>query len=210
MGHYAPMPRGRWVLASLVPFGWVTWAGFLYAGFRVKRPAWIAAGAAYLLVTVVTLYLTSLDDNEAGLDDNLGYIAMFSAWGVGIVHSFLSRKAYVRRLDIIDDPSLQAARTAEERRAYAHQIAQRDPALARDALIGRSGGFDEGGVVDVNHAPVEDIADLPGIDAAAARRIVAVRADVGGFSSLEDLGLTMDLPGDLVEGLRGRVVCLPR
>jgi len=210
MGHYAPMPRGRWVLASLVPFGWVTWAGFLYAGFRVKRPAWVAAGAAYLLVTVVTLLVTSLDDNEAGLEDNLGYVAMFSAWGVGILHSFLSRKAYVRRLDIIDDPALQAARSAEERRAYAREIAQRNPALAREALIGRSGGFDEGGVVDVNHAPVEDIADLPGIDAATARRIVAVRDDVGGFSSLEDLGLTMDLPGDVVERLRGRVVCLPR
>ena len=76
--------------------------------------------------------------------------------------------------------------------------------------IGRSGGFDEGGVVDVNHAPVEDIADLPGIDADTARRIVATRDGVGGFSSLEDLGMTMDLPGDVVERLRGRVVCIPR
>ena len=32
MGHYAPMPRGRWVLTSLIPFGWVTWAGFLLRG----------------------------------------------------------------------------------------------------------------------------------------------------------------------------------
>ena len=157
----------------------------------------------------MTLFLTSLDRNEEGLEDNLGYITMFSAWGVGIVHSFLSRKAYVRRLDIIDDPALQAARTAEERRAHAREIARRDPALARAAQIGRSGGFDEGGVVDVNHAPVEEIADLPGIDAATARRIVAVREGVGGFSSLEDLGLTMDLPGDVVERLRGRVLCLP-
>ena len=210
MGHYAPMPRGRWVLASLVPFGWVTWAGFLYAGFRVRKPAWIGYGAAYLLVTVVTLVVTSLDDNEAGLEDNLGYVAMFTAWGVGILHSFLTRKAYVRRLALVDDPALQAARTAQERQAYARELARRDPGLAREALIGRSGGFDEGGVVDVNHAPVEDIADLPGIDAETARRIVAVRDGVGGFSSLEDLGMTMDLPGDVVERLRGRVVCLPR
>ena len=63
-------------------------------------------------------------------------------------------------------------------------------------------------MVDVNHAPVEDIADLPGIDADTARRIVAVRDGVGGFCSLEDLGMTMDLPGDVVERLRGRVVCL--
>ena len=57
---------------------------------------------------------------------------------------------------------------------------------------------------------MEDIADLPGIDADTARRIVATRDGVGGFSSLEDLGMTMDLRGDVVEGLRGRVVCIPR
>ena len=55
-----------------------------------------------------------------------------------------------------------------------------------------------------------DIADLPGISAAEARRIVAVRGEIHGFSSLEDLGMTMDLPGDVVERLRGRVVCIPR
>ena len=133
---------------------------------------------------------------------------MFTAWGVGIVHAFLSRKPYLRRLEIIDDPALQAARTSEERRAFARDLAQRNPELARAALLGRTGGFDEGGIVDVNHAPVEDIADLPGIDAATARRIVAARDGVGGFSSLEDLGMTMDLPGDVVEQLRGRIVCL--
>jgi Helix-hairpin-helix motif len=208
MGHYAPMPRGRWVLTSLIPFGWVTFAGFLFAGFRAKRPVWVAAGLGYLAITVATILVTSLDENTDGLDDNIGYIVMFTAWGVGIVHAFLSRKPYLRRLEIIDDPALQAARTSEERRAYARDLAQRNPELARAALLGRAGGFDEGGIVDINHAPVEDIADLPGIDAATARRIVAVREGVGGFSSLEDLGMTMDLPGELVEKLRGRIVCL--
>jgi DNA uptake protein ComE-like DNA-binding protein len=203
------MPRGRWVFTSLIPFGWVTWAGFGYAGIRARRPAWVVAGAIYLAITAATLFVTSLDQNETGADDNIGYIVMFSAWGIGIAHSFLSRKAYLRRLEIIDDPALQAARNAEERRAYAHQLAQRNPQLARDARIGQSGGFDEGDVIDVNHAPVEDIADLPGISAETARQIVAVRTGVGGFSSLEDLGMTMDLPGDVVERLRGRVVCIP-
>jgi DNA uptake protein ComE-like DNA-binding protein len=203
------MPRGRWVLTSLIPFGWVTWAGFGYAGFRAKRPAWVVAGAIYLAITAATLYVTSIDQNETGADDNIGYIVMFSAWGIGIAHSFLSRKAYLRRLEIIDDPALQQARAAEERRAYAQQLVTRNPQLAREARIGQSGGFDEGDVVDVNHAPVEDIADLPGVDAELARQIVAVRTGVGGFSSLEDLGMTMDLPGDVVERLRGRVVCIP-
>jgi hypothetical protein len=210
MGHYAPMPRGRWVLSSLIPFGWVTFAGFLFAGFRARRPAWVIAGLGYLAVTAITLYVVSIDNNEEGAEDNIGYILMFSAWGVGIVHSFLTRKPYLRRLAIIDDPALVAARTAEERRAFARELAVSQPDLARAARLGSAGGFDEGGVVDVNHAPVEDIADLPGIDAATARRIVAVRDRIGGFSSLEDLGMTMDLPGDVVEQLRRRVVCVPR
>jgi len=104
MGHYAPMPRGRWVLTSLIPFGWVTWAGFLWAGFRAKRTAWVVVGFVYLAITAGTLFLTSLDRNEDGLEDNLGYILMFSAWAVGIVQAFLTRKPYLRRLEISEAP----------------------------------------------------------------------------------------------------------
>src|SRR4051812_38773705 len=67
-GTLRGMPRGRWVFASLVPFGWVTWAGFGYAGFRARRPAWVVAGAVYLAITAGTLFVTSLDDNTSGVD----------------------------------------------------------------------------------------------------------------------------------------------
>ena len=198
------------MIAPLFPFGWFTWLGFLYAGIRAKKPAWWGAGLAYLAAIAAAIALTEIDNDIEGVEDGIGYLTMFLIWGGGIAHALLIRKDYVRRMAMIEDPALQAARTAEERRAYARQLATSNPELARAALLGRSGGFDEGGVVDVNHAPVEDIADLPGIDAATARRIVAVRHEIGGFTSLEDLGMTMDLPGDAVERLRGRVVCLPR
>src|SRR5918998_5157587 len=132
------MPRGRWVLTSLIPFGWVTWAGFLYAGFRARKPAWIAAGAAYLAVTVATLIVVSLDEDNAGTEDGVGYPIMFAAWGVGILHAFLTRKPFLRRIDMLDDPALQRARLARERQAYARELATADPELAREALIGRS------------------------------------------------------------------------
>ena len=210
MGHYAPMPRGRWVIASFIPIGWLTWLGLGYAGFRAKRPLWVGFGLLYALIAAAAIVVTSLDDNEVGLEDDLGYLLMFGGWAAGIVHSLIIRKAYLRRIAILEDPALQAARVATERQAYARELAQRNPELARQAQIGRHGGFDEGGVVDVNHAPVEDIADLPGIDAETARRIGTARDELGGFSTVADLGMTMDLPGDVVEALRGRVVFLPR
>jgi DNA uptake protein ComE-like DNA-binding protein len=71
------------------------------------------------------------------------------------------------------------------------------------------GAFDAG-LVDVNNAPATTLLRLPGIDDSLATRIVETRAQTNGFSSLEDLGAVLDLPGDLVERLRDHVVFLPR
>jgi DNA uptake protein ComE-like DNA-binding protein len=49
---------------------------------------------------------------------------------------------------------------------------------------------------------------LPGIDGATAARIAELRASVGEFSSLADLGMTAELDPAVVEDLRGRVVFL--
>ncbi|MDQ6822031.1 MAG: helix-hairpin-helix domain-containing protein [Actinomycetota bacterium] len=86
------------------------------------------------------------------------------------------------------------------------------PSLALEIGIGRpdlEGAFDAG-LVDVKNAPASVLAGLPGLDEEIANRIEAVRAQIGGFASLEDLAATLDLPGDVVEGLRDQVVFLPR
>ena len=64
--------------------------------------------------------------------------------------------------------------------------------------------------MDVNNAPAEVIARLPGVDEATAAAIVRARDDTHGFSSVEDLGAALDLDGNLVEDLRDCCVFLPR
>jgi len=64
--------------------------------------------------------------------------------------------------------------------------------------------------VDVNNASVTALLKLPAITGDLATQIIETREKVNGFSSLEDCGETLDLAGDVVEGLRGRVVFLPR
>ena len=60
------------------------------------------------------------------------------------------------------------------------------------------------------HAPAGVIARLPGLDDALAQQIVRARDDTHGFTSVEDLGVALDLDGNLVEDLRECVVFLPR
>jgi DNA uptake protein ComE-like DNA-binding protein len=57
---------------------------------------------------------------------------------------------------------------------------------------------------------VTALVDLPRVDGDLATRIIEAREKVNGFSSLEDMGIAMDLSGDVVEALRGDVVFLPR
>ncbi len=114
-----------------------------------------------------------------------------------------------------DSPLLVAAKSAEQRladRRRALEIARENPSLALEMGIGRpdkSGAFGAG-LLDMNNAPTSAIARLPGVGEELATRIEDVRAHTGGFSSLEDLGATLDLPGDLVETLRDQVIFLPR
>jgi Helix-hairpin-helix motif len=110
------------------------------------------------------------------------------------------------------DPRIVRAREHLAERKKALALARDVPGLALEAGVGRPdlpGSF-HGGVVDVNHAPVQVIASLPGFDLQLAARLVAAREELDGFSSLEDLGTVLDLPGDEVEHIREHVVFLPR
>ncbi|MDQ6841741.1 MAG: helix-hairpin-helix domain-containing protein [Actinomycetota bacterium] len=107
------------------------------------------------------------------------------------------------------------ASDAQRRRAERQQalaIAAKHPSLAREIGIGRPDKEDafDADLVDVNNAPAAVLAGLPGLGEELASRIEEVRTQIGGFASLEDLGATLDLPGDLVEALRDQVVFLPR
>ncbi len=64
-------------------------------------------------------------------------------------------------------------------------------------------------LIDVNSAPVEVLGRLPGVDEALAQRIAAARDDLGGFSSLEDLDVVLDLPEPTLARLRDVAVFVP-
>lgn len=110
------------------------------------------------------------------------------------------------------DPRLDDARERLERREKALALARENPQLALEAGVGRPDlpGALDGGVVDVNHASAAALACLPTCDAKLSEQIVAIREQVDGFASLEDLGAVLDLPADQVERLRQHVVFLPR
>jgi helix-hairpin-helix protein len=200
--------RGWWVALTLFPFGWGNWAAFLLAGLRANVRRWKLYAAGYAVASIVPWVLDALIAGDDG--DTAAGLTLLAGWGFGIVHALVVRPRYVALVNSGLDAAREAAEARLRARREALEIAERDPALAREMGIGRPDrpGAADGGVIDVNSAPPELLERLPGIDAAAALRIVQVRAEVDGFSSLADLGMTLELDGDAVEDLRGRVVFL--
>ncbi len=200
--------RSRWPYISLLPIGFGAWAP-IYAGVKARRALWIALGLLWSVMAIVALVLSS--GHGHGNDGIVGALAII-AWIGGIATSFSIRGAYERQLG---SPFEQAVEAGEQRmldHERARRLAAQNPTLAKEIGVGRPDrdGAADAGLVDVNNASVTALLKLPGVDGNLATQIIETREKVGGFSSLEDCGVTLDLDGGLVEGLRDKVIFLPR
>ncbi len=201
-----------WVGWTLLPLGWTAWIGFAYAGLRTRsrRLGWIAAG--YAAAAAASIGLTGVvgvgaGDAGNGLAEDVGTVLGLVTWVAGVVHALVIRHDVERRIEL-----RRSAEDALLERRHARELAATQPAAARAIGLGRPDLPDahHAGLVDLNSAPAEAIATLTGIAAGMAEEIVAVREQLGGFSSVEDLGLRLDLPGDVVERLREHALLVPR
>jgi Helix-hairpin-helix motif len=105
-----------------------------------------------------------------------------------------------------------AARLELQRRREALAILQRDPHLAGELRIGRPDlprTFDDLHLVDANHVPAAFLAVVPGVTPALAEKIASVREQVGGFSSIADLEVTLDLPPEIVSQIQDYLIFMP-
>jgi DNA uptake protein ComE-like DNA-binding protein len=196
----------RWPRWSLLPLGLGSWAP-IYAGVRARVRSWIGLGVACSAVTLAG-WVVAVASNGGPA----GGLLILAGWVAAVATSYVIRTQYEERirspLTLAEDQA--SLRMLDRRRAL--ELARTNPALAAEIGVGRPDRDDavDAGLVDLNNASVSALLKLPGIDDRLATKIVEARAEVNGFSSLEDCGAALDLPGDAVERLRGRVVFLPR
>lgn len=107
-----------------------------------------------------------------------------------------------------------AIAVANMRRNLRYQAREhaRDTVLARDLRIGRPDlprQYDDGGLIDFNHAPAEVLTAITGITPELAEHIVQIRNKVIGFSSAEELAAVAALPPHLTPEIREYGIFLP-
>ncbi|THV40789.1 ComEA family DNA-binding protein [Glycomyces buryatensis] len=101
---------------------------------------------------------------------------------------------------------------ARHLREQARRTVDADPMLAKRLGIGRPDlprQFDDGGLVDLNHAPAHVLAGLPGVTITSARQIQDWVARSGPFGSLGEVLLVIEISPTFEHHLREYVVFIP-
>lgn len=189
----------------------------LYAAIRKRSVGYGAAAAGYATATGSWIYLSELyeDTTIPALVSVAMVLFVLGPWLFGTVHSLAVRKQVFDDAAPYAPGNEHALAVAHQRRALreqARELAERDPALARELRIGRPDlprQYDDGGLVDLNRAPAAVIAGLPGLTPALAEQIVRVRDQVGGFVSAEDVSAAASLPPDLTADIAEYGIFLP-
>jgi hypothetical protein len=203
-----------WALLPVITVGLANPGVFLVAAIRRRSVGWWAAAVAYTAATVLMLVLIEQPDDSTAYA--VGSMLALLGWVVGSSHALTVRRrvfASGRPLRPSAQPALDAALAARDRRRAARDIVSTDRALARELRIGRPDlprQYDDGGLVDVNSAPAAVLQDVLGLDASTATRVVEVRDQAGGFSSVEDLAVLLDLAPSAADLLREHAVFVPR
>ncbi|TDC40539.1 helix-hairpin-helix domain-containing protein, partial [Actinomadura sp. KC345] len=202
-----PVPSqdtARGVLWAFVPFvtlGYGTPFSFFYAAAR--RGSWGlgVTAAGYGVGTGAVVTLMGLGDPVFAV---LGTFMAILLWIAGTGHAFAIRSSVFPREGPRNRRNQHAIEVAKYRRSLreeARALAAEDPALAHELRIGRPDvprTYDDGGLVDVNHAPEEILAALPGMTPEMVERIVRRREETGGFVSAEEMAVDADIPPDVL------------
>ena len=181
-----------------------------YAAHRLRSRALVICASVYGATVVTAFVLVGSTASDSDWKVNAGMWLALATGTAATIQSFIVRDQVVHGPTAGDDV-IGGARETLRRRDASRRIVAQNPLLARELMIGRPDlerRYDDGGLVDVNHVPVEVLATLPGIDRATAELIADVRFGIGGFASVDDLSVTLHLAPQVLDASAPRMVFL--
>lgn len=217
------------------PSRWLVWLPILTAGVLAfvsaiavaiemnTRKAWLWA-VGILGLDIVAMVAAPGADESGGFGEAVMTVCALAAMAVTPYFAVSSAKEFAARrrteeLRVVmantaragNGAAIASVLTARERRVEAARLAQEDPQLARELGVGRPDlprQYDDGGLVDINHATAAVLVQHLGLGDSDATKLVAAREHVGRFIAFEDLVTLVQLDQSVCDRIRDRVVLL--
>jgi DNA uptake protein ComE-like DNA-binding protein len=202
-----------WSVVPLLTLGFGAPFSFVYAANRTRSWKLAMAGTGYGVVYLGDVF--ALVASSSGGVIALGIVLFLVLWVTSSIHAFVVRPTvFPRRTqrDRLNEHAVEVAQYRRMLRDEARRLLAEDSALAHELRIGRPDlprAYDDGGLIDVNHAPAPTLGLLPGMTDELVRKVVRVREQTGTFVSVEELAVDADLPPDLIHRMAEYTIFLP-
>ncbi len=187
------------------------------------RQAWIWAGAL-ASAWLVGFMLVGSGDSEGALSD-LGLTIYFAVWIGAVVYALVMgpkvlwppKETYAPGGPPPPPPynpnaaAVAGVHALRIKREEAREIARRDPQMARDLRIGRPDlprQYDDGGLVDINSAPVEVLRQALGLTGEQSTHVVETRQHLSRFEHPEDLIHLAGLQPSTFDNVKDRIILM--
>jgi DNA uptake protein ComE-like DNA-binding protein len=200
---------------------WIIWAfvflfnyiSFFWIGVRAKQKKWVLFGCLYLVLgLVLPMVATSVLKGNVTIYNITMWIWFFS-WVFGIIHSFLSRKEYLVRREIliaaktdgnmayrqkIQNQYLQQPQTMQapiqqpgnQQNFINTQFNDQQPAQPQAPV--HPAADQPAQRIDLNTCSEKQLADLPGVGSVLAKKASIIRNEAG-FASVDDFNNKLGL-----------------
>ncbi|MBB3098722.1 DNA-binding SARP family transcriptional activator [Actinoplanes campanulatus] len=202
------IPLAEAVVAGVLPVvtcSMASWAYFVYAAFQRRTLRDVLTAAFYVTAYLTAIFFLAIDPSDLDSEttsaaEDVGFTLMFLLIPVAAVHGAI----------LACHPGDN--RGARTRRQLARQFAAIHPDGARQAGIGRPDllrSFDDGGLIDLNHVPPQEIARLRGVSPIEAHRIALDRYEHGPYQSPDDLARRGLLTDRTLRRIQPWLICVP-
>jgi hypothetical protein len=214
----ATTSRGqRWEISHSLWIGWTftlgffNWVAFFYIGIRAKHRRWLLWGLFYAIPFILAMATADRPAFDGWVGD-LVVVLTLVLGVISIIHAFRVRKEYLLRLEALQrgvperdaalrdrvDAEFAGQRRAPDGRRAAEPLPTDRTRNAEQESTGvapnqparpTSSAGPQASGVDLNNAPEQQLASLPGVGLIVAKRAVGLRGSRGGFRSVELLAV---------------------
>lgn len=200
--------NSAWMLWAIVTLGFFNYISFFYIGYKVKQKKWTVAGIIYVIPFAGYMFLYDLFEEDS-LMANLFLGLIIVSWIVSIIHVTKIRAEYLLRLEQYklkstanielenlrnniqneynNTPTIITSPKAENKKEIADNTADKENEIK---------------LIDINTENEETIASVPSLGIILAKKVVKVRAEQGGFHSLDDFSDKLQLKPHIRERIK--------
>ena len=191
----------KWEFAHSI---WILWSftlglacvGFFWIGGCTGKRKWIIAGLIYLITNFVLILIAEQIKETNNILYNIFAVISFIGFFAAIIHSFMSRKEFLLRLEAVLDLQ-NATKDVYRNEVRKDYFGDNEKSVQQSQIFTKTQDTPPPQTpaqkINLNDCSEQELTSLPGVGVALAKKAVEIRTQIGNFPSVQDFCERLEL-----------------